>query len=216
MTATPEETPDVMIRHHFTGDCEDVAAEQNNTKQTSKTPTNKQPTELTNKIINEDRLEKVIKALEPLKAAGPDNVQNVLIQNAYKHIKTPLLRLYKQSHNTGYIPKPWRETKGIFLSKPGKIDYNDVKSYRTITLSSNFLKIHGRLILWFMEHDLGLDNTLNKKQYGFRKGCSTEAAPHKIVHTIERRIKKRDLYWEHSWISKELTITSSLKPLKQL
>ena len=89
LTATPEETLDVMIRLHFTGDCEDVAAEQNNAQETSKTPTIKQPTELTNKIINEDRLEKVIKALEPLKAAGPDNVQNVLIQNAYKNIKTP-------------------------------------------------------------------------------------------------------------------------------
>ena len=43
-----------------------------------------------------------------------------------------------------------------------------------------------------MEHDVGLDNTLNKKQYGFRKGCSTEAALHKIVHTIERRIKKKE------------------------
>ena len=51
-------TLDVMIRHHFMGDCEDVAAEQNNTQQTSKTPTNKQSTELTNKIINEDRLGK--------------------------------------------------------------------------------------------------------------------------------------------------------------
>ena len=191
LTATTEETLDVMIRHHFTGDSEVVAAEQNNAQQTSKTPTNKQPTELTNKIINEDRLEKVIKALEPLKAVGPDKVKNVLIQHAYKHIKTPLLRLYKQSHNTGYIPKPSRETKGIFLPKPGKIDYNDAKSYRAITLSSNFLKIHERLILWFMENDLGLDNTLKKKQYGFRKGCSTEAALHKIVHTIERRIKKK-------------------------
>ena len=110
LTATPEETLAFMIRHHFTGDSEVVAAEQNIAQQTFKTPTNKQPTELTNKITNEDRLEKVIKALEPLKAAGPDKVQNVLIQNAYKHIKTPLLRLYKQSHNTGYIPKPWRET----------------------------------------------------------------------------------------------------------
>ena len=41
LTATPEETLDVMIRHHFTGDCEDVATEQNNTQQTSKTPTNR-------------------------------------------------------------------------------------------------------------------------------------------------------------------------------
>ena len=42
-----------------------------------------------------------------------------------------------------------------------------------------------------MEPDLGLDNTLNNEQYGFRKGCSTEAALHKIVHTIERRIRKK-------------------------
>ena len=153
--------------------------------------------------------------MDPLKAAGPDNIQNILIQNAYKYIKFPLLKLYKQSHITGYIPKPWRETKGIFQPKPVKVDYNDPKSYRTITLSSNFLKIHEHLILWFMEHDLGLDNTLNKKRYGFRKGCSTEAALHKIVHTIERRIKKRDMFWEHSWTSKVPSTTYLLTPLKQ-
>ena len=64
-------------------------------------------------MIKVDRLEKVIKALEPLKAAGQDKVQNVLIQNAYKHMKNPLLRLSKHSHNTGYMPKPWSETKGF-------------------------------------------------------------------------------------------------------
>ena len=106
MTATPEETLDVMIRHHFAGDSEVVAAEQNSAQQSSKTPTNKQPTELTNKIINEDRLEKVIKSLEPLKAAGPDKVQNVVIQNEYKYIKTPLLRLY--SHIDRECVKPYR------------------------------------------------------------------------------------------------------------
>ena len=180
-----------MIKHHFTGDSDKETIDQNNNQPITKTTTNKTTKELTNKIINEDRLGKVITSLDPLKAAGPDNIQNVLIQNAYKYIKHPLLKLYRQSHNTGFIPKPWRETKGIFLPKPGKVDYNDAKSYKTITLSSNFLKIHERLILWFMEHDLGLDNTLNEKQYGFRKGCSAEAALHKIVHTIERRIKKK-------------------------
>ena len=180
-----------MIKHHFIGDSDKETIEQNNNQPIAKTSTNKLTKELINKIINEDRLGKVITSLDPLKAAGPDNIQNVFIQNAYKYIKYPLLKLYKQSHITGYIPKPWRETKGIFLPKSGKVDYNDAKSYRTITLSSNFLKIHERLILWFMEHDLGLDNTLNKKQCGFQKGCSTEAALYKIVHTTERRIKKK-------------------------
>ena len=70
MTATPEETLDVMIRHHFKGDSEVVAAEQNNAQQTFKTPTNKQPTELTNKIINEDRLEKSLKPWSHSKRRG--------------------------------------------------------------------------------------------------------------------------------------------------
>ena len=47
------------------------------------------------------------------------------------------------------------------------------------------------MILWYIEHDLGLDKALNKKQYGFRKGCLTEAALHKLVHMIERRIAKK-------------------------
>ena len=61
------------------------------------------------------------------------------------------------------IQKPWRETNGIFLPKPGKVDYNDAKSYRTITLSSNFIKIHEKMILWYLEHDLSIDNVLNKE-----------------------------------------------------
>ena len=167
LTNSPEETLDVMIKHHFTSDSDNEDIEQNNNQPTDKTTPNKLTKELINKIISEDRLGKVITSLNPLKAAGPDNIQNVLIQNAYNYIKYPLLKLYKQSHITGYIPKAWRETKGIFLPKPGKVDYNDAKSYRTITLSSNFLKIHKCLILWFMEHDLGLDNTLNKNNTVF-------------------------------------------------
>ena len=113
LTNSPEETLNVMIKHHFTGDSDKETMDQNNNQPITKTTTNKTTKELTNKIINEDRLGKFITSLDPLKAAGPDNIQNVLIQNAYKYIKHPLLKLYKQSHNTGYIPKPWRETKGI-------------------------------------------------------------------------------------------------------
>ena len=79
--------------------------------------------------------------MDPLKAAGPDQVQSILIQKACKLIKNPLLEIYRQSHKMGYIPKPWLETKSIFLPKPGKVDYNDAKPFKTITLPSNFLKI---------------------------------------------------------------------------
>ena len=186
MFASPEETLGVMIKHHFIG----VSAEA--TPDTSQQEYETQSTNDTiNQIINEDRLGKVINDMDPLKAAGPDQVQSILIQKAYKLIKKPLLEIYRQSHKIGYIPKPWREAKSIFLPKPGKVDYNDAKSFRTINLSSNFLKIHEKMILWYIEHDLGLDKALNKKQYGFRKGCSTKAAIQKLFHIIERRITKK-------------------------
>ena len=186
LSASPEETLDVMIKYHFTSVSADAIPD------TSQQEYENQSTNDTiNKIVNEDRLGKVINDMDPLKAAGPDQVQSILIQKAYKLIKKPLLETYRQSHKKGYIPKPWQETTSIFLPKPGKVDYNDAKSFRTITLSSNFLKIHKKIIIWYIEHDLGLDRALNKKQYGFRKGCSTEAALHKLVHMIERRIAKK-------------------------
>ena len=112
LTNSPEETLNFMIKHHFTGDSYKETIDQNNNQPITKTTTNKTTKELTNKIINEDRLGKVITSLDPLKAAGPDNIQNVLIM--YKYIKHPLLKLYKQSHNTGYIPKLWREKPRVF------------------------------------------------------------------------------------------------------
>ena len=45
--------------------------------------------------------------------------------------------------------------------------------------------------MWHMQHDLHIANDINKRQFGFKKGCSTEAALHKVTHTIERRIAKK-------------------------
>ena len=149
-SASPEETLDVMIKHHFTG----VSAEA--TPDTSQQEYETQSTNDTiNQIINEDRLGKVINDMDPLKAAGPDQVQSILIQKAYKLIKKPLLEIYRQSHNIGYIPKPWREAKGIYLPKPGKwiiVTLNHSEPLPYHQTSSRYTK---KMILWYIEHDLG-------------------------------------------------------------
>ena len=41
----------------------------------------------------------------------------------------------KASHRLQIIPQLWQQSKGIFLEKPRKADYNNPKSYRTITLT---------------------------------------------------------------------------------
>ena len=75
----------------------------------------------------------------------------------------------KAFHRLQIIPQLWQQSKGIFLAKPGKADYNNPKSYRTITLTSTLLKIQERCILWHLEHDIGIVDKHNKKQFGFNK-----------------------------------------------
>ena len=41
--------------------------------------------------------------MDSLKAAGPNQVQSILIQKAYKHIKNPLIKIYRQSYITGIV-----------------------------------------------------------------------------------------------------------------
>ena len=94
-----------------------------------------------------------------------------------------------RSHELQHIPSPWTESKGIFLPKPGKIDYNLPKSFRAITLSPVLLKLQERVILWHMHHKMV--DSLSKKQFGFKRSTSTESALHKIAHNIERRIAKK-------------------------
>ena len=90
-----------------------------------------------------------------------------------------------------HVPGSWTESNGIFLPKPGKTDYNKPNSYRTITLSPTLLKLQEKVVLWHMQHDLGMEDSLSKKQYGFKKGTSTETALHKVIHKIEKRIAKK-------------------------
>ena len=74
---------------------------------------------------------------------------------------------------------------------PTKTDYNKPNSYRTITLSPTLLKLQEKVILSHMQHDLGMEDSLSKKQFGFKKGTSTETALHKVIHKIEKRIANK-------------------------
>ena len=73
-------------------------------------------------------------------------------------------------------PTQWIESLGIFLPKPGNTDYNNPKSFRTITLSPVTLKLQKKLILWHMQKDLNMAEDGNKRQFGFKKGYPAEAA----------------------------------------
>ena len=176
LTKNAEETLEVMTQTHFRESVTDPPVP----------PLGPIPitSDLLDKIYSPERIEKALMSFDPLKAAGPDTLKPIIFQKAWNHIKVMTQNIMTNNHKTQHIPTLWRDSIGIFLPKPGKTDYNKAKSFRTITLSPVMLKLQEKVILWHMQHDLNIANDINKRQFGFRKGCSTEAALDKVTHTI--------------------------------
>ena len=183
LTTNAEETLEAMASTHFKESASPPPVIPANPHHISQ--------DLLNKIYSPDRLEKAVGSFEPFKAAGPDTLKPIIIQKAWNHIKDITRTIMSKNHETQHIPTLWRNSLGIFLPKPGKSDYNNPKSFRTITLSPVMLKLQEKVILWHMQHDLKIAKDGNKRQFGFKKDCSTEAALHKVTHLIERRIAKK-------------------------
>lgn len=183
LTESPDETLEVMTNTHFTSSAGDVCSSEQTP--IPSTPENSTSVET---IFSPRRVRKALSEFDPLSAAGPDGIRPIMLQKGWDSIHTAFTNIIKASYLNSHTPAIWSNSTGIFLPKPGKDDYYNPKAYRTITLSPIPLKWMERIILWHMEVDLKIHSKLNRKQFGFMKGASTETALHKIIHKIERTI----------------------------
>ena len=139
------------------------------------------------------RVRRALKEFSPLTAAGPDGTRPIMLQKGWEHLKTAFTNIVKASFRLGHTPHTWLCSTGVFLPKPGKTDYFNAKSFRTITLAPVPLKWMESIILWHMEVDLKIYSNLSKKQFGFRRGGSTIAAVHKLVRKLEFAISNQGM-----------------------
>jgi len=136
-------------------------------------------------ITAPNRVDRAVRELQLNKAAGPDEVRNEMILNAWDHIKDPVRMIFHNSLALGITPESWHHTTGCIIPKPLKLDYTNPRAFRIISLTSSFQKLLERLILWHLELDLKIPAKLTKNQHGFRKGKSTESAIHLLIRRIE-------------------------------
>ena len=193
LTTSPEETLEEMSKTHFKDDSLIQQQEEapNIPNASHKTPDIPTISEILKDTYNQSKADKAVGDLEPYKAPGPDGIYPIMIQTPWIHIRDITLNIMRYSHQYKHTPKPWRESRAVFIPKPGKKDYHNTKSFRTITLSPVILKLQERLVYWHMLNFSQLDKLTNERQYGFRKGVSTETALHKIVNKIEKRFAKK-------------------------
>lgn len=99
-----------------------------------------------------------------------------MITSVHDIISDDLINIFMASINLSATPDTWKLNDTAVLPKPGKNTYYSPKSFRVINLSSCILKVLERLVLWHLQNDLKIEAAMNKSQYGFKKGSSTDAA----------------------------------------
>ena len=113
------------------------------------------------------RLKESIRTMGPYKAAGPDGIQNKVLQQLDETCLRRLLYIYRAMLHIGYTPKVWRSSRVVYIPKEGKSDYTQVRSFRPISLMKTFFKVFERLILWRVLETSLKDQPMSESQHGF-------------------------------------------------
>ena len=140
--------------------------------------------------ISPQLIREALDGFEKKKSPGPDNIKPLVFEHLPEEFIQALELAYKACIHLGYTPKLWKETKVIYIAKPGKEDYSQPKSFRPISLSNYLLKGLERLVVWNMDKAL-IDYPIHHKQHGFQTGKSTESAISNTTNYIEKFIMKK-------------------------
>ena len=140
--------------------------------------------------ISVEKVKEALRAFDSKKSPGPDGLKPILFKHLPPNFVDLITLIYKACINLQYTPKHWKESKVVFIPKPGKSDYTDPKAFRPISLSNYLLKGLERLANWRMEVALAM-NPVHDKQHGFRPDRSTETAISSTVSYIQQHLFKR-------------------------
>ena len=185
-TAPGKETIDLLTSTHFPAATNTKHVTYNNRR-------NLATLEINNKYkdwITIPLVQRALLGFEKKKSPGPDGIKPLLFEYLPPQFISTLTSIYKTCIHLGYTPKLWKQTKVIFIAKPGKTDYLRPKAFRPISLSNYLLKGLERLVAWRMDEAL-VRHPLHHKQHGFLAGRSTESAISNTTDYIEQHIMKK-------------------------
>ena len=140
--------------------------------------------------INDDVVQEALLKFEHKKSPGPDGIKPVIFQFLPKNIIAEITFIYKACIALSFTPSAWRDSKVIFIPKPGKASYTIASAFRPISLSNYLLKGLERLCVWRVDEAL-MEYPIHDRQHGFRCDRSTETAISEVTNEIEKHIYKR-------------------------
>ncbi|KAG8181617.1 hypothetical protein JTE90_017737 [Oedothorax gibbosus] len=91
------------------------------------------------------------------------------------------------------MEEAWRQSKAVFIPKPGKADYSVAKAFRPICLSSFLLKTLEKMVDRYIRDEVLPQKPLSKFQYAYQPGKSTETALYDLFTVLDRAVNQKEL-----------------------
>lgn len=123
---------------------------------------------------DEKEISELILKLNPNSSPGLDNINNRILKAIRLSVAPILAHLFNLSIESGTFPKAWKTAVVIPIHKGAA--KNDPSNYRPISLMGNISKLLERIINKRLMTYLENNNLISDRQFGFRRGKSTEDA----------------------------------------
>ena len=127
---------------------------------------------------------KVLQALDPFKASGPDGIPTRILKECAPQLADSLCLLFNKSLLTSEIPSEWKAANIIPLFKKGKKDEGE--NYRPISLLSVVSKVLERCI--FNRVSSHIQSLIQSVQHGFINGKSCSSQLLSVLHVIGKNL----------------------------
>ena len=134
-------------------------------------------------------VEKLLLAIKPNKASGPDEIPARILQTLATDIAPVLTTIFQQSIDTGAVPTDWTKANITPIHKKGK--RTDPKNYRPVSLTSIPSTIMEHIISSQIMNHLESNKILFEFQHGFRQKRSCESQLLMTVDDITRNMDNR-------------------------
>lgn len=144
-------------------------------------------------FITEEKVKLAFNSFSPDKTPGLCGIKPKALQLIGDDGIKRITNLYKACVEIGYTPKRMRESKLIFIAKPGKDDYSNARSFRPIALMSFLFKALEKLVLWEIEENTLSKNPLSKDQHAFVRSRNTDTILSAQIDDIERAILRNQI-----------------------
>ena len=136
------------------------------------------------RAINAQEVKDLIQNLKSNKASN--GIPNKCVKLAVDHISEALTKVFNYSLVQGIMPDVLKVSRVTPIDKGG--DAADPSNYRPISTLYSFAQIFEKLVYLQVSAYLEKYNILNKFQFGFRKGRSTEQAIVEISDNLKKAI----------------------------